>query len=216
VRRVAYIVRAVRWLPLGIAAGLAAVVAVSRRHADAATPIEAISILLASALGYLFDDPAADTLDALPMSLLRRRLDRVACVVVPTVTLWIALVWVQGSARGQELAALSVMFAGLVGLSLGVAGTACRHLPAGRGGLSVGPAVLALLVLSTTFPARWRPLPLGDIPGGWTAIRTRWATAAVAGLTAWLCSSRDRANRPIAVHLRPVRHRQTRGHRPRQ
>ena len=195
--RVAYVARAMRWSPLGIASAVATAVAITQRNASAAKPLEAISIVLASALGYLFDDPAADTLEASPRSLLRRRLDRVGCALIPTASLWIALVWIQRPANSNELAALTTMFAGLVGLSLGAAGIACRRLPAGRGGLYVGPALLALLIASTTFPPRWRPLPLGDIPGGWTAIELRWTTAALVGSVLCLWSSRDRARRPL-------------------
>lgn len=198
--RVAYVARAMRWSPLGIAGAVATFVAITQRNASAAKPLEAISIVLASALGYLFDDTAADTLDASPRSLIRRRLDRVGCALIPTASLWTALVWIQGPANSNELSALTAMFAGLVGLSLGAAGIACRRLPAGRGGLYVGPALLALLILSTTFPPRWRPLPLGDIPGGWTAIELRWTTAALVGSMFCLWSSRDRARRPLG-HL---------------
>jgi hypothetical protein len=202
--RVAYVARAMRWSPLGIAAAVATAVAIIQRNASAAKPLEAISIVLASALGYLFDDPAADTLDASPRSLLRRRLDRVGCALIPTAALWTALVWIQQPANSNELSALTAMFAGLVGLSLGAAGIACRRPPAGRGGLYVGPALLALLIVSTTFPPRWRPLPLGDIPGGWVAIELRWTTAAVVGSVSCLWSSRDRARRPLGHPQRSV------------
>jgi hypothetical protein len=193
-----------RWSPLAIAAAVATAVVIAQRNASAAKPLEAISIVLASALGYLFDDPASDTLDASPRSLLRRRLDRVGCALIPTASLWTALVWIQRPADSNELSALTAMFAGLVGLSLGAAGIACRRLPAGRGGLYVGPALLALLIVSTTFPPRWRPLPLGDIPGGWTAIELRWTTAAVVGSVLCLWSSRDRARRPVGHQRRSV------------
>lgn len=198
--RATYVARAMRWSPLGIAGAVATAVAITQRNASAAKPLEAISIVLASALGYLFDDPAADTLDASPRSLLRRRLDRVGCALIPTASLWTALVWIQRPADSNELSALTAMFAGLVGLSLGAAGVACRRLPAGRGGLYVGPALLALVIVSTTFPPRWRPLPLGDVPGGWTAIELRWTIAALVGSVLCLWSSRDRARRPLG-HL---------------
>lgn len=202
VDRVIYVVRAMRWSPLAIAVAVATAIVVAERNGDAAKPLEAVSILLASALGYLFDDPAADLLDASPRPLLRRRVDRIGCALTPTVSLWIALVWIQRPASTNELLALSAMFAGLVGMSLGLAGLACRRLPAGHGGLYVGPALLALLIVSTTFPPRWRPLPLGDIPGGWSAIELRWATAALVGSLVGLWSSRDRARRPPAHHQR--------------
>jgi hypothetical protein len=51
------------------------------------------------------------------------------------------------------------------------------------------------LVLSTVLTPRWRPLPLGDIPGGWSPIYVRWTSAGVVGLLVFLLSSRDLANR---------------------
>lgn len=123
----------------------------------------------------------------------------------PTAVLWAAFVWIQRPASGNELLALMTMFAGLVGLSLGAAGVAARQLGAGRGGIAVGPALLALLMLSTTFPPRLRPLPLGDIPGGWAAIETRWTSAAIIGIVVCICSSRGGASRGFELHERKHR-----------
>jgi hypothetical protein len=50
-------------------------------------------------------------------------------------------------------------------------------------------------VLSTVLTPRWRPLPLGDIPGGWSPIYLRWTSACVVGLLVFLVSSRDLASR---------------------
>lgn len=140
--------------------------------------------------------PACDServLDASPTSLLRRRERRVAIVALPVIASWTTLVAVQGPADAAEARALITMFAGLIGLSLATAGVAARVSAKNRGGIAVGPSLLVALIASTLFPPRWRPLPMGDIPGGWAAIYLRWSLAAIVGIVVFVWSSRDRA-----------------------
>lgn len=190
-----YSIRAVRWSPLGIAALISTAAVIARRDGDAAAPLQATSIFLASAVGFAFDDPAAEMLDASPTSLLRRRARRIATLIAPVIALWTMLVWVQGPRDAAEAWALITMFAGLTGLSLAIAGVTARASAKNRGGIAVGPSLLVALITSTLFPPRWRPLPMGDIPGGWPAIYLRWSLAAMVGTVAFLWSSRDRARR---------------------
>ena len=82
----------------------------------------------------------------------------------------------------EETWALAAMFAGLVGLTLGVAGAAGRR-SGGRGGPVVAPIILFALILSSALPAEWRPMPMGDVPGGWPAIYIRWWSVAVLGVS---------------------------------
>lgn len=156
--------------------------------------MEAVAILLAGGTGFILDDPAAEILAASPSPLSRRRSLRLLLVVPPLTLLWGILLWSQGSEGIEEVLALALLFAGLVGLSLAAAGVAGRTswLP-GRGGLAAPPAILVLVFLSGAIPRQWRPLPLGDVPGGWTQIYIRWATAAAVGTLALMMSSRDPA-----------------------
>jgi hypothetical protein len=156
--------------------------------------MEAVAILLAGGTGFILDDPAAEILAASPSPLSRRRSLRLLLVVPPLTLLWGLLLWSQGSEAIQEVLALALQFAGLVGLSLAAAGVAGRTswLP-GRGGLAAPPAILVLVFLSAAIPRQWRPLPLGDVPGGWTQIYIRWATAAAVGTLALMMASRDLA-----------------------
>ena len=188
-----HLVRVIRWNPLGIAAVIGSVVVASRHNGDAAAPLQISAVLLASAAGFGLDDSAAELLDASPATLLRRRLVRVAVVAIPTVIVWITLFWAQGPESAAEGWALTAMFSGLLGLSMGTAAVATRRTSCGNGGIVVGPALLIALFASTTLPPRWRPLPMGDIPGGWLAIDLRWTTAAVTGAAVFVRSSRDRA-----------------------
>jgi hypothetical protein len=189
--------RAIPWLP-AFAAGILGVVVVAALHdRDAAAPLQAVSILLASAAGFALDDPAAEILAASPTSLRRRRMVRLALMGPPILLVWLALVAAQGPVSWAEGWVIAAMFAGLVGLSLAIAGVVSRRSPTGRGGIAVAPGLFILLIVSTLVPTRWRPLPMGDVPGGWTPLYLRWSTAAVIGLLVFLWSSRDPARHAL-------------------
>ena len=193
--------RAIPWLP-AFAAGILGVVVVAALHdRESAAPLQAVSILLASAAGFAFDDPSAEILAASPTPLLRRRMVRFASMGPPILLAWLALVAAQGPASWAEAWAIAAMFAGLVGLSFSIAGVASRRSPTGRGGIAVGPGLFILLIVSTLMPTRWRPLPMGDVPGGWTPIYLRWGTAAVIGLLVFLWSSRDPARHALRARV---------------
>jgi len=200
-----YAAHSVPWFP-PLLAGLVSTLVVAARHGhEAAAPLEAVAIALACGAGFAFDDPAFQVLAASPTPLWRRRLLRLLVVMPPTVLLWLLLLRWQGTASSQETLALAAQFAGLVGLSLGVAGVASRSSSRGVGGIAVAPTLFVALILSTTLPPRWRPLPLGDIPGGWLPIYLRWTAAAVIGALISLLSSRDPATSVRSRLARRVR-----------
>jgi hypothetical protein len=184
----------VPWLPLGVAAAASTAIVASRLTTDEAFPMQAASILLAAALGYALDDAAAEVLGSSPTTLLRRRGQRLLLAMPVAVATWLVLLVAHAPVSADETLAFASMFSGLLGLALGIAGVAGRRSSAGTAGWVVAPALFALLIASTLFPPRWRPLPMGDIPGGWAAIDTRWLTAALVGAAAFLISSRDRAS----------------------
>jgi hypothetical protein len=196
-------VRSMHWLSLGVA-GLVSVSIVAWRHGhEAAVPMQAAALLLAGGVGFALDDPAAEILAPSPTPLVCQRLLRLL-VVMPTVALLFGLLlrW-QGTEDHEETLALILLFAGLVGLSLAAAGVAGRTSWArGRGGVAAPPSILFLVFISSAIPGRWRPLPFGDVPGGWTQIYVRWAVAAAAGMVVLLLSSRDQATRGSRPSLR--------------
>jgi hypothetical protein len=191
--------RSMRWPPLGVAALLCVVIVGFRHGGPAAGPLQAVAILLAVGAGFILDDPAVEVLAPSPTPLSRRRSLRLLLVVPPVTLLWASLTRWQGTEGIEETLALMLQFAGLVGLSLAVAGLAGRTswLP-GRGGVAAPPALLVLVFLSGSIPRRWRPLPFGDVPGGWAQIHLRWACAAAVATLVLLFSSRD----PAAGSLR--------------
>jgi hypothetical protein len=187
--------RSLPWIPAVAASVIAASVVVARHGRAAAFPLQVVAIVLASGAGFALDDPAFEVLASSATSLLRRRLGRLLVVLPPAVILWTVLLHWQGTAGSQEMWALIAVFAGLSGLSLGVAGVATRRSSGRLGGVAVAPTLLVALILSTTLPPRWRPLPLGDVPGGWLHIDASWAGALIVGVLLFLVSSRDPASR---------------------
>lgn len=185
--------RSIQWLPLAIAILIStAIVAWPSRHVG--TPaLQVIAIMLSGAAGFAFDDPASAILAASPTSLLRRRLARLTLILPPVGVLWGVLVWLVGTEGPDETWALMALLAGMIGLSIGISAVACQRSPRGLGGFAVAPSIFILLFASTVISPRWRPLPLGDVPGGWTQIYLRWSAAAVIGAIMFLAASRDPA-----------------------
>lgn len=177
------------WHPMVIATVVGAAVLASGHARLVVIP----STLLAAAAGFTFDDPSHEIVAASPSSLIWRRFSRLIVVMPPTIILWTTLVS-QGVNGRQETLTLAAMFGGLVGVTLGIAGVAA-HRTGGRGGAVAAPVLLLALIISALFPPRWRPLPLGDVPGGWPALQARWSAAALIGAVVLLVSSRDPARR---------------------
>lgn len=196
-----YAARPIPWQPPLIALALSSVIVIARMGGQAALPMQVTALLLAGAAGFCLDDPAYEVMAPSPHSLLRRRLHRVLVVVPPISAVWLAawaIVASQGSTNAREFGALLLMFVGLIALSLGIAGITGRRTH-GRGGPVVAPTLFVLQIISTALPPQWRYMPLGDLPGGWSAIYSRWAAVAVVGLMLFLLSSRDEAKKSI-VH----------------
>lgn len=157
-------------------------------------PLQVSSILLAAGAGFALDDPCFGTLAPSPTSIWQRRVSRMLVILPPVILVWSALVLWHGTSGPDETWTLVAVFAGLLGLALGTAGIADRR-SGGQGGPVVAPTMLAALLVSSMVPPRWRPLPLGDVPGGWDALQTRWAAAAAIGVLALVASSTDPARR---------------------
>jgi len=186
-----YTAMTIPWHPMVIATVVGAAVLASGHARLVVIP----TTLLAAAAGFAFDDPSQEIVAASPSSLLHRRLGRLIVVIPPTIILWTTLVS-QGVSGIDEALTLAAMFIGMVGVTFGIAGVAA-HRTGGRGGAVAAPVLLLALIISALFPPRWRPLPLGDVPGGWPALQARWSAAALIGALVLLVSSRDPARRRL-------------------
>ncbi len=191
-------VRSQPWVPLAIAISASTALVVAMHDRTGPVSLQVSAIVLASGLGYALDDPSFEVLAPSPTSLLRRRSLRLVSQLVLVVAWGSLLMMWQGTASNEETWALVLLFGGLASMGLGIAGLAARRSPYGRGGAVVAPALFVLIVLSSIVSPRWRPLPLGDVPGGWAAIYLRWGAAAVVGALGFMISSRDPAMRWVA------------------
>lgn len=191
-----YTVMAIPWGAPLIAAAVTTVLAVSGAGDNKAFPLQVGAVLLAGAAGFALDDPAFELLAASPTSLWRRRIGRIAVVLPPTIVLWALMALIVGSEGVEPTLTLVAILAGALGLALGISGVV-GHRTRGRGGPFTAPVLLMAIIVSGVLPPALRPLPMGDIPGGWPALQVRWATAAVVGVIALLISSRDVVHRRI-------------------
>lgn len=181
--------RAMPWQPQLVAAGVCLVFV----GADL-VPFVMATVLMATATAFGLDDPAHEFTAPAATSLLRRRLRRVALVLAPLGAVWSGLAMWRGADDAGEAWAVVLMFFGLTSLSLGIA-AALAARSNGHGGQIAAPTVLGLLVASSIMSPRWRPMPLGDIPGGWSQIHLRWSIVALVGVAVFLVASRDPARR---------------------
>lgn len=189
-----YTAMAISWLPLALASLIGVVsVAAARILAATGAPASLVAlqfsaILLSTAAGFVFDDPASDVLAASPMSLAWRRMSRMLVIIPVATSIWAVLIVWHGPFEPESAFTLTCMYLGLLGLSLGIAGVTTRR---GGGGAVVAPIVFITIVVSSLLPPRWRPMPLGDVPGGLTSLQLRWSATGLAGLLLLVASSRD-------------------------
>ena len=148
------------------------------------------------------DGPAAETLAPSPTTLRRRHGIRSRIALATALAALLLGSLGRPSGVGEALA-LVVMTAGFLGLNLGGSAVAGRLSGWRHGGLVASPVVLILVIVSSRFPPVWRPLPTGDIPGGWAAIWTRWALAGLLGLLLLAQPLRDPARSTMVTKRAP-------------
>jgi hypothetical protein len=162
------VARCIAWQPLVIAAGVSSLVIATQVGESPALPLQLAAILLAAAVGFSLNDPGYEVLAPSPRSLLRRRLQRATVIVPVMVVAWIAaLAATREYLRPVEIGGLSVMFAGLLGLSFGLAGVLGR-LSGGRNGSVVATAILVAQFVSSALPPSWRFMPLDGRWSEWS------------------------------------------------
>ena len=170
-------------------------------------------IPLAASAAFVFEDPTEAWLAATPVSVRLRRVLRLALLLPVLVIVWVGLLAFAGTgapavADGAALpvGGLSLEFAGVVGVVVGVAGLSMwreTNLPSG---LVAGPMAPAVAVVAAFAPAGlvfwadWVPappaVPLDDLNWRvWVAAHQRWAAVAAVGLVGAWWSGRDRGAR---------------------
>jgi len=153
--------------------------------------LQAAALMLSLAVASIFDDPASDTVAAVPLTLMLRRTLTLALALPLVVVAWTGGVWLSGVAAG---------FAGAMTLQMGALILVTLALAArlGRGGMSAGALVVLMFFgLQAAVPA-WVIAPdFGD--GRWDAI---WVGLAAGALFTLLLVSRDPAHRRRRLTLR--------------
>jgi hypothetical protein len=174
-------------LATGVTAAFGAVWLLST-DPDSARTIVAMqcgAVALGLAVASILDDPAADTIAAVPPTLLSRRMLTIALVLPAVAAAWAGLVSLSGIAV-PAAGAMTLQLGGLVLLTLALAAALAR------GGVLAGPlVVLAFLGARAAAPEWAFSLELGD--WRWDVA---WAGLAACALLALVLASRDPAHCP--------------------
>jgi hypothetical protein len=173
----------------GVTAAFAAVWLLSTDPDSARTIVamQCAALALGLAVASILDDPAADTIAAVPPTLLVRRILAIALVVPAVAAAWTGLVSLSGI-RAPLTGAMTLQLGGLVLLTLAFAAAK----PIARGGTLAGPLVVLLFLGGRAVAPDWAFSPeLGD--WRWDVA---WAGLAACALLALLLASRDPAHRP--------------------
>ena len=198
------------WLPVALLAALMAKIMSGFLPDLGSRHLHLRSGLLLAAIGltFVFDDPAAETTDAIPSPLRLRRVLRVLLALIPWLALVLGVIWAaaqpgpEGDLVGYSEVELVRPHAGrllLEAATLGAWGLAIAALVASRWdrepGKIAAPALLAIFAASWVIPQPWSPWAL---PPGvhWEATRTWWWGALALGLalaSAWSWDTRHRA-----------------------
>ncbi len=177
------VARTVPWLALVGAAVVA--VAVVRLGEAQTLHVRLSALALCIGGAFLLDDPAAETLESVPASLLFRRLLRLSLALPVLAAAWALVV---GSADVDRATwGLTLEACALLAVTLAVAARA--------GGVAAGPTLLALFGLAALLPSRWALLVSGPEDPRWMAAHARWALVLAAGLAAFAWASLDPGRR---------------------
>jgi hypothetical protein len=142
------------------------------------------ALALSVALASILDEPAADTIAAVPPSLLFRRGLTITVVLPALIVIWAGLVSLSGVAAGLA-GAITLQLGALALLTLAFAAALAR------GTTIAGPLVVLMFLSAHAVAPDWALVPeLGD--WRWD---TTWAGLAAGALLALLLASRDPAHR---------------------
>lgn len=191
-------VGALRWQPSVGAAALAAML-LAWQFDDLGEPgsgilvLRGVAALLALGAVFLLDDAAAGVLASSPTSLAWRRSSRLVAGALLVGVPWAgALVVASGQTAVLPLRALSLEFAALLVVALGVAAALARWADADEPGLLAAPVVVGVILGLLRLPERWA-LVVGPGPA-WDPAHQRWALLLGAAAIIALHCTRDPAS----------------------
>jgi hypothetical protein len=160
------------------------------------------AMILGMGAGFALDDEAAETLSAVPFSLIRRRLVRALMTLATIVPWWIALVGYARLRGGRvPVGDLSIELAAYVGLGFALASGFIK-LGRSRPGDVVAVSLLLFRGVTQAIPPRWGLW--GGLPGSevWSQGHRRGAAVALAALLLAAMMSHDPAKRTFMSRFR--------------
>lgn len=173
---------------LGAAAALASapmLIALPRGNDDVSGALVAATIVGASIVALVVEDPAGETISASPTSLARRRMLRLSAILLSLTVTWTGLIVatvIGASVTGHDLAQRAAEGAAVAGLAAGASGLAHRRGVGSSGQIGAVAGALSVLVISS-LAFRFDQLPslMGDVH------HDRWWFIALGGgiVTAW-------------------------------
>jgi hypothetical protein len=188
------VARTIRWIPIPASSAIALWIVYAGTHSDRPTNIVQVplaGLVVCAAAGFLLDDEAAETVASSPTSLLVRRGIRVALGLPLIWAIWGVLAWY---AAGLTASA-SLEFAGMLALTLALAGVGGIILGEERAGLFSTPALFVALGASAILSNRWQPFPLTPLSPTWFDRYARWGIVLIVSLLVFLLTSADPAKR---------------------
>lgn len=215
------IARSIRWSPLVIS-GASGAILVYLQTSDACTlegaggpcigvddrisMVRMAAVLLAIGAGFILDDPTEETTAHQPLSLLVRRLTRIAVATPVVLAFWwlsmaLAVRTMDDPASFPE-GALSVELVAIVAMALALAAAAAPLVPERMGGIAAGPALLGFAVGFLLLPPRLALFVNDPMQERWSGAHQAWSAILGLAALALLLSSRDPWRRRLASVLR--------------
>ena len=180
------LLRAVRWQPVPVVAGLVALL-LWWWWGDLADPavalwlLRGVALLLAAAVPFGLDDSSRGTLAASPTPLSSRTVGALLVVVLPAAMVWTATCWaVSRQATGLPLAGLTLEAMALAIASTAAALALSRWRDTTEPGALTAPVVIALGLVLPQLP-RWAAVIVPPGPD-WQVAHLRWLVVLATGL----------------------------------
>lgn len=195
--------RTIRWAPLFFALPVAALAMYAAQHSDrppALSNLPAAGTMFAAAMGFVLDDPSAETTGSTPTPLVASRTLRLALALTPVTLCWTVAAWYAD--LGWIGVSLSAGYLAEVGVALGLAAVGTLLVGRARAGLfAFGGLVVVFYVLPVAFD-----VGLGLTPSAtsWGHLYGRWLLVGGAGLAVFVLASGGAATRGALVPRRPV------------
>jgi hypothetical protein len=186
-------------LPLvGAALALAStpmLIVLLRGNDDASGALVAATIVGASIVALAVEDPAGETISAVPTSLARRRMLRLSAILLALAVTWAGLMVaavIEASVTSYDLVQRATEGAAVAGLAAAAGGLAHRQGVASSGQIGAVAGALTVLVIAA-LAYRFRALPTlvgeqhhlrwwGIAVGGWLITAWTWRDPARRGL----------------------------------